>query len=556
MSECATSSIETQNLFKPFLKKAFVISQLSASVGLTPVVFSLVVYDKIIASGSIKGLTQLMCGVGLIVLFDILLRKKRSVILVSLATKLHNNVTPDIFEKLVFLPQITLDRLNLTSQLSRFRDYDAVKEFLTSSLVIAILELPMIIAYLLVTGLVCGIFVYVPLLFIFLYVCIGIYAFRSLRVVSANTAKTASKKNAFLIEVLEKHEHVCACGLQNRWMERWKDLSQNSNKAAMRSTVQALKLDKINSTITTCGVIFGLWVGVYGVIHLQFTIGEMIAAMMLLWRILIPIQQICSSLCRLKQISDCHGQLQNLSATQVETETTKSLEKERLSSLQLQRLTLRYDGQIHPALLNINLNILCGERIAICGASGSGKTTLLHAMMGLYQAQAGTIHFNEKDIRQFSKTFFCQSMCFISQTPTSIEGNLRIFLENGDPTHTDNEIYSALEAVGSLETVLACPNTIDTDFTHETNLWLSQSDIRKLYLARACLHSADLFFIDDFSSSSTDLINATQQFLKRLSDHKTAVVVTQSQSLLANVQRAYGMRCGELFPLNLEKTDS
>jgi len=50
------------------------------------------------------------------------------------------------------------------------------------------------------------------------------------------------------------------------------------------------------------------------------------------------------------------------------------------------------------ALNGINLDITPGELFFLLGPSGCGKTTLLRSIAGFYEPDAGSIHFNHKDV--------------------------------------------------------------------------------------------------------------------------------------------------------------
>ena len=61
----------------------------------------------------------------------------------------------------------------------------------------------------------------------------------------------------------------------------------------------------------------------------------------------------------------------------------------RTVAIELRRVNKWY-GRFH-ALRDVDLDVRCGERVAICGPSGSGKSTLIRCIIGLEDHQSGTI---------------------------------------------------------------------------------------------------------------------------------------------------------------------
>lgn len=64
--------------------------------------------------------------------------------------------------------------------------------------------------------------------------------------------------------------------------------------------------------------------------------------------------------------------------------------------LELKNVKKSYDGT--PVLTDISLRIEDGEIVSILGPSGCGKTTLLNLILGIVDADDGTIVFNDEDI--------------------------------------------------------------------------------------------------------------------------------------------------------------
>ena len=60
-------------------------------------------------------------------------------------------------------------------------------------------------------------------------------------------------------------------------------------------------------------------------------------------------------------------------------------------------------GQVIPVLLDIHLEVMAGEFVALMGPSGSGKSTLLNLIAGIDKPNAGTIHIGGINIATLSE---------------------------------------------------------------------------------------------------------------------------------------------------------
>lgn len=64
--------------------------------------------------------------------------------------------------------------------------------------------------------------------------------------------------------------------------------------------------------------------------------------------------------------------------------------------LELRKVKKSYDGTV--VLKDISLEIEDGEIVSILGPSGCGKTTLLNLILGIVDADSGSIIFNGQDL--------------------------------------------------------------------------------------------------------------------------------------------------------------
>jgi ABC-type lipoprotein export system ATPase subunit len=76
-----------------------------------------------------------------------------------------------------------------------------------------------------------------------------------------------------------------------------------------------------------------------------------------------------------------------------------------MSMLELDRVVKHYRsaGEEVRAIDGVSLTIEPGEMVAVHGPSGSGKTTLLLLIAALLRAEAGTVHYDGRDLASLSE---------------------------------------------------------------------------------------------------------------------------------------------------------
>ena len=70
---------------------------------------------------------------------------------------------------------------------------------------------------------------------------------------------------------------------------------------------------------------------------------------------------------------------------------------DRITSLKMEGITKRFPGLL--ALDHVDIEVNKGEILALVGENGAGKTTLMNVLMGLYQADEGSIKINGREVK-------------------------------------------------------------------------------------------------------------------------------------------------------------
>lgn len=170
----------------------------------------------------------------------------------------------------------------------------------------------------------------------------------------------------------------------------------------------------------------------------------------------------------------------------------------------------------------LSLTIRPGERVLLMGSSGAGKTTLLNAIAGelpLHSGQLQAVHCS-----------------WMTQRTELFQDSLRDNLRLANPRAGDEQLWSALQAAGLKQDVMALPQGLDT-MLGEGGLGLSGGQSRRLALARLMLSDASCWLLDE-ATEGLDVATAADvlQRLERAAAGRTLIFAThwRREALLAD----------------------
>ena len=144
-------------------------------------------------------------------------------------------------------------------------------------------------------------------------------------------------------------------------------------------------------------------------------------------------------------------------------------------------------------LRDVAFSLPAGERIALIGPNGAGKSTLLKTMLGFLKPKSGTVEiFGEPLEKVRSRIAYMPQSAEVNWNfPITVEGvaEMGLFVSLGwfrKPGKAERErVEQALEELGL------------TDLRKRQISELSGGQKKRVFLARALVQNADLFFLDE-----------------------------------------------------------
>lgn len=484
-----------RGLIWAILAQSLVINILSLGVPL----FTMSVYDKVIGSGDSRMLVGILGGVGIVVVAEHVLQELRNRANGYMGVRLGFIVSAMVFERTLALPLQITERVGIAGQLARFRELESFRTLFTDGLAVALLDLPFVFFYVLVLFLLGGPVALVPLaaLGLFLLTLAGLMPLVRARV--ADMARTTNQRQEFVVETLTKMRSLHTDGLQDIWEQRFRAYSADAAMAGRHAAALSGALGALSQALVIGAGIATMAVGVHQVLAGRMSAGALIASMMVVWRVLAPMQAGFWLLQRLEQARNTVRQVESLLSLRTESEDRPlaggSLRLK--GSVTFSRVSIRYSNDSDPALLGVSFQANPGDVVAVVGPDGSGKSTLLKLIAGLYQPQAGNVVIDDMDIRQIDPVELRKAIAYAPQVPELLFGSIAQNLRLAHPNASEADLWNALDMAGVRDEVENLPAGLDTRVGDARSNLIPGALAQGLSLARAYLKRSPIILLDE-----------------------------------------------------------
>lgn len=464
--------------------------------GLALPIFVMNVFDRVIPNLAFVTLMTLAIGVGLALLLDMVLRLLRSAIIQRVSRRADLSIASKLFN--YALRQRILSRSGgAAGAITTLRDFEVVRDFFTSSTLVALIDLLFIGLFLFVLTLIVGPLAWVPICAIPLMLIIAILAQVPISRSARETQQMNVKRNVVLIETLSGLETVKSIGAEPVLQREW----ENAVAASSRVTAQTRNWSAFTGSATafiqqlvSAGII--CW-GVFLVSEGSISLGALVAANILAGRILAPLAGIAQTIFRANFAIWSMRSINAFVQTEMEQQSVlRSSLKVQTGRVRLEGVSFSYPDAKVPALSDISLEFEAGTTTALLGRIGSGKSTLGKVINGIYTPQQGSILVDGYEIAQYEPAELRAGIGYLPQDPVLFTGTLRENLLMGAADASEAEIARALNLAGLGEFVAQLPEGLNF-FAGERGERLSGGQRQALSLARLLLRRPKFLFLDE-----------------------------------------------------------
>ena len=301
----------------------------------------------------------------------------------------------------------------------------------------------------------------------------------------------------------------------------------------------------IMNTLVEFIFLFVLTLGSLWIVEGEFTIGALVALLIILGRLAEPLANFLAIAGVLDIMEVSFKHIQKLLDVK-EFLIKKPTQEPKKFDIEFENVNFAYEGTEQKALQDLSVAIQDKSLTAIVGPSGSGKTTITKLIMRYADPQNGVVKIGGVDVRNMEQTILMSYISVVFQDVYLFDDTILNNIRMGKPNATDEEVLRASEAAFCHEFVTRLPNGYETK-VGEIGGSLSGGERQRISIARAILKDAPIVILDEPTSAlDTQSEVAVQNALDELIKDKTVIVIAHRLSTIAHADNILVIEDGKL----------
>ena len=526
---------------RPVLMRAAGFSMVISLLALSPTVYMLEVYDRVVNARS--GMTLAMLTVVVVLCYAVMeiLEKVRGAMMRAAGVQLDEKLSERVYNAMF---QGFLKR-HVSGGSQVLNDLKLVREFLFNPALLAVLEAPVALVALALIFAINPLLGWSAVIGALAQMGVAYMNERATRkplneanrsAAAAQQFAEASLRNAHVMESMGMLDAV-----QARWQKRQDQFLAHQAQASEGAGLWTAMSKLIQQLMGSVLLGLGAWLMMGNALNgggSMVIIGSVLGG-----RVLAPLGQVVAQWNAVVNVRAAWARLEALLAQIPEKPEAMPLPAPK-GFLTVEALMAGAPGQQVPIVRGVQFGIQPGEVLAVIGPSASGKTTLARLLVGLWPAISGKVRLDGADVHAWDKAELGPYLGYLPQGVELLDGTLAENIARfGDVDMA--QVEAAARLVGLHELIMSMPQGYNSPIGRDGTM-LSGGQRQRVGLARA-LYGKPVFVVLDEPNSSLDevgdaaLANAIAT-LKQMGT--TFVVMTHRSSILGVADKILLMREG------------
>ena len=506
-----------------------------------------IIYDRVIPNTALDTMWVLTFAIITVFILEAFLQFLRNYF-----TEIAAKKSDVIMSSLIFERVLDMKMGEQTSSLGQFssklQQYGNIRNFLASSVVTTIIDIPFAIIFLVVIYWIAGDLVYIPIITIVLVILYALIMKNSIRKSIIDSNQAAGMKEKILYESLNAIETMKAFNYSSVMQWKMEDAIGDIAKKSLRSRMlngSIMTVTTFMIRIQTVAIIVG---SVYMISTGELSGGGLLVAYILSSRAVSPVGKLVSLILQYNKAITGYKEIDKLMKMPVEHPKDKSFISPRHieGKIEFIGVDFAYPEATQNVLRDISLKIAPGEHVAIMGKMGSGKSTLINLLMGFYEPKQGKILIDDVELNQYSLAQYRNKIAYVPQEVLLIQGSIKENIAIKHPGIESDAIVEAAKTSGAIQYINKNPEGFNMKIV-ERGQNVSGGQRQSIGIARAFLEDSSIALLDEMTSDMDDESEriAIEGIRKKI-EGQTTLIITHRNSLLSLVDRIIWMKDGKI----------
>ncbi len=200
-------------------------------------------------------------------------------------------------------------------------------------------------------------------------------------------------------------------------------------------------------------------------------------------------------------------------------------------------VSFEYPDDGSPVLLDIDLTIRPGEKVALVGPSGGGKTTLCNLIPRFYDPTEGEILLDGQNIRKATLESLRSSIGVVQQDVYLFSGSVYDNIAYGRPGASKDEVMEAARLAGAHEFIKELKDGYDT-YVGERGVKLSGGQKQRISIARVFLKAPKVLLLDEATAAlDNESEHVVSESLDKLAAGRTTLTIAHRLTTIRGADR-------------------
>lgn len=516
------------------------------------------IFSNVTASESTD--TLLAIGIGMAGAFavDFAYRLGKARLLARLSARLEYLISSLAFRQVLSLPLEKLIAGTVAQQIARLRPLNTMASSLVVPLVDALTDLPFSVLLTILLFFLAGPIGALPIIVFATFALAFVLLMPGIRRLEDDARISSEAHGQIMSDIINHADDIRLSFDRETWAERAKHAVKRRASANRKAEVAARNLSMIGTIATPLVGGSTAVAGTALAMNGNLSTGGLIAAMILSWRIIAPMQTLLLLVSKWSDMLRLSGQLNRLmnmatEEDEVDVGTTLQLN----GDVAFSGIVHRYGAASDWTLRGVTAKIPKGSFVALTGPSGSGKSTFLRMIASLLHPTSGTISIDGFNIRQIPISRLRDSVSYVPFDPILIHGTIRQNLSLGAPLIGDTEILSSLREVGLGDYVHTLPDGIHTRLTDDVQSEFPNGFRQALAIAQALVRRPKILLLDEPAHSLDPALDrAMMAALKKRRGDMTIIMVTHRPSHISETDFQIDLRNGQVHSVQSSRKEA